>query len=274
MVQRVSRRLFIARMTKGGFAVAALGTLGVACSTDQPQSTTTPAGQPASTTSVTPQTTQPVDSDTTGAPPPDTTAIAEGGATLRRVDLGFVSAYVLARDGEAAVVDTGTGGSAPQIEAALASLGLAWDAVGHVILTHLHGDHIGSLGAVMDAAPEAAGYAGAADIAGIDSPRPLTAVGDGDRVFDLEIIETPGHTPGSISILDPIAGFLVAGDALNGVDGETVAGANPDFTSNIEQADASIQKLAALEFERVYFGHGPPVEMDAAAAVAAFAASS
>src|SRR5690606_2650892 len=64
--------------------------------------------------------------------------------TWSRVNLGFVSAYVLVRGGEAAVVDTGTGGSEGPIGEALAALGLDWPAVGHVVLTHHHGDHAGS----------------------------------------------------------------------------------------------------------------------------------
>ena len=75
----------------------------------------------------------------------------------------FVSAYVLARGGEAAVVDTGTAGSEGDIAAALERIGLGWDAVGHVIVTHLHGDHAGGLAAVLGAAPDATGYAGQED---------------------------------------------------------------------------------------------------------------
>jgi glyoxylase-like metal-dependent hydrolase (beta-lactamase superfamily II) len=144
-----------------------------------------------------------------------------------------------------------------------------------VILTHLHSDHIGSVGDVMRAAPDAAGYAGAADIPGIDAPRTLTAVGDGDRVFELEIIETPGHTPGSISVLDPVARILVAGDAMNGGDAPgTVSGANPRFSSDMEAANASVGKLAGFTFDSVYFGHGEPVDSGADALVRQLAAGS
>ena len=135
------------------------------------------------------------------------------------MDLGFVSAYILVRNGEAAIVDTGVTGSAGHIEAGLTSLDLGWSAVGHVILSHLHPDHAGSAAVVMERASAAAGYAGAADLPAIESPRPLIAVGDDDRVFGLSIIETPGHTAGHIAVLDDVAGLLVAGDALNTVDG-------------------------------------------------------
>ena len=76
-----------------------------------------------------------------------------------------------------------------------AEIGLDWSAVGHLILTHRHNDHVGSAAEIMEAAPEAAAYAGAEDIPAISVPRPLTPVEDGDRVFDLQIVTTPGHTP-------------------------------------------------------------------------------
>jgi glyoxylase-like metal-dependent hydrolase (beta-lactamase superfamily II) len=192
--------------------------------------------------------------------------------TWERVNLGFVSAYVLARGGEATIVDTGVSGSEGDIETSLGALGLGWDDVGHVIITHLHPDHQGSLPAVMNLAPGATGYAGAGDIPRITAPRELVAVGDGDSVFDLDIIATPGHTPGHISVLDQQGGILVAGDALNGSDGRVI-GANPDFTSDIVAADESVAKLALFTYGTALFGHGEPVVGDASGQVAALAAS-
>jgi glyoxylase-like metal-dependent hydrolase (beta-lactamase superfamily II) len=205
---------------------------------------------------------------------------AEGGATgggdtaaltWGRVDLGFVSAYILVRHGEAAIVDTGVSGSAGHIEAGLVSLGLAWSDVGHLILTHLHPDHVGSAADVMERAAAASGYAGAADLPAIDVPRPLVAVGDGDRVFDLSIIETPGHTAGHIVVLDDVAGVLVAGDALNTMDG-TVTGPNPQFSDDMTTAEASVRKLAAFTFDTLLVGHGDPITDRASELVAALAA--
>ncbi|MCH8200483.1 MAG: MBL fold metallo-hydrolase, partial [Chloroflexi bacterium] len=54
---------------------------------------------------------------------------------------------------------TGGAGSARDIESALVATGLGWDAVGHVILTHAHGDHVGSLPEVLDRAADATAYA-------------------------------------------------------------------------------------------------------------------
>jgi glyoxylase-like metal-dependent hydrolase (beta-lactamase superfamily II) len=192
--------------------------------------------------------------------------------TWHRADLGYVSAYVLVRSGEAAVVDTGLPDSERSIEAALREAGLGWDAVGHVVLTHRHGDHVGSLDSVLANAPDATPYAGPIDIPKITSPRPIRAVGDGDRVFGLRIIATPGHTLGHISALDEAGGLLVAGDALSTSDGK-VGDSNPDYTDDMDQAIASIRKLGGLRYETLLVGHGDPILSGASAQVAAFAAA-
>jgi glyoxylase-like metal-dependent hydrolase (beta-lactamase superfamily II) len=192
--------------------------------------------------------------------------------TWERVNLGFVAAYVLVRGGEAAVVDTGTAGSESVIEETLTRVGLGWDAVGHVIFTHLHADHAGSSEAVLSAAPDAIGYAGEADLAGIAAPRPLTAVADGDRVFDLRILATPGHTDGSISVLDEVGGVLVAGDALR-TDGGRPALPDAVYSDDMDEALASVAKLGELAYETLLVGHGDPIETGAAALVAELAAA-
>lgn len=266
----MSRRAFMMDLGRGSLAVAVFGVTALACSSDEPAASSTTAGESLAPTTVPPTTAAPTTSAPTTQPP---TTVADGDPlSWERVNLGFVSAYVLARGGEAAIVDTGVSGSEGDIEASLGVLGLGWSEVGHVIVTHLHGDHQGSLPAVMNLAQDATGYAGGADIAGITSPRELVAVGDGDNVFDLTIIATPGHTPGHISVLDQQGGLLVAGDALNGADGGVI-GANPDFTPDIVTADQSVAKLAQFTYETVVFGHGEPVVGDASGQVAALAAS-
>jgi glyoxylase-like metal-dependent hydrolase (beta-lactamase superfamily II) len=211
------------------------------------------------------------------APAPGSPLPSPGGSPLpsgslepvawHRVDLGFVSAYVLARGGEAAVVDTGTPGSEAAIAEGLAVVGLGWDAVAHLILTHRHQDHAGSTDAILAAAPLATGYAGAADLPGITASRPLSPVADGDRVFDLRVVATPGHTPGHIAVLDEVGRVLVAGDALV-TQGGAVGPPPAQFTEDMDQAMASIATLATLGFDTLLVGHGAPIEGDASALVA------
>jgi glyoxylase-like metal-dependent hydrolase (beta-lactamase superfamily II) len=225
---------------------AGSGVLGVtvfsACSTpDEPAPPPAPAGS------------------ASAAAPTGSASAARG--DWRRVDLSFVSAYLLVRGAEVAVVDLGTNGSADAIEAGLTAAGSGWDAVKHVLLTHEHQDHAGGLAGVQPMVT-AAWYAGEADVAGIASKTPLTPVQDGDEVFGLQIVGTPGHTAGHISVFDPSTGTLVAGDALRTTDG--LAGADPRYTADEAQAAASVKKLASLDVRTILPGHGAPLTAGAA----------
>jgi glyoxylase-like metal-dependent hydrolase (beta-lactamase superfamily II) len=251
-------------MGKAGLAIMVLGT--AACSTD-PTDNATPTEEPATSTG------PPDPTTTTAAAAASTTSTTSppAGHDWHRVDLDFVSAYILYRGGEAALVDTGVRGSEASIEAALGEIGLGWGDVGHLIVTHRHPDHQGSVEAVITASG-APWYAGAGDIDAVTASTDGVSVGDGDTVFDLQIIETPGHTPGHIAVLDPLSGVLVAGDAINGENGG-VAGPNAQFSEDMDLANASVSKLAGFEYEIALFGHGEPVVGGASSQVAALAES-
>ena len=109
-------------------------------------------------------------------------------------------------------------------------------------------------------------------VAGIEASRPLTAVNHGDEVFGLQIIGTPGHTPGHISVYDSETGLLVAGDALI-TDDARVLGPNPGFTADLETAHESVMRLAALAVDTVLVGHGAPIEAGAGELLTLLAAS-
>ena len=204
----------------------------------------------------------------------DDEAPASGGsAGLRwsRVDLGFVAAYVLVRGGQAAVVDTGVAGSADEIGKVLDSAGPGWAGVRHVVLTHKHPDHAGSVGDVLDRAEKAVGYVGAADLDEVDAPRRLRPLADGDDVFGLRIVATPGHTAGHMAVYDTGSRVLVAGDALNNTDG--LAGSNPQFTEDEAAAARSVRRLAELEPRTILVGHGDPILRGASDALQELASS-
>jgi glyoxylase-like metal-dependent hydrolase (beta-lactamase superfamily II) len=79
---------------------------------------------------------------------------------IHTVDTGFHrpnfdAAYLMVEDGRAAFIDTGTTHSVPRLLAALAATGLAAEAVDWVIVTHVHLDHAGGAGALMQALPHA-----------------------------------------------------------------------------------------------------------------------
>jgi glyoxylase-like metal-dependent hydrolase (beta-lactamase superfamily II) len=268
----LDRRAFIADLGRGAFAIAIVSIAGCAPNL---AASPAPTGQATTGTGPTPPPGSSAGSGATpaGTTPPAGSPSATGvGHAWERVNLGFVSAYLLVRDGEAALVDSGVAGSEGAILDSLGELGLGWDAVAHVILTHKHGDHAGSLNAAFAAAPAAVGYAGAEDIPGIAADRALTSVGDGDTVFGLQIVTSPGHTAGSISVLDPVAGVLVVGDAM-GTSGGKPQLPGTQFTADMALAKQSIVKLGGLTFETLLVGHGDPIEAGAAALVAELGAA-
>lgn len=82
------------------------------------------------------------------------------GHGIHAIDTGFQrprfdAAYLVVQDGRAAFIDTGTNLAVPRLLALLDHLGLARDAVDHVIPTHVHLDHAGGVGALMRELPTA-----------------------------------------------------------------------------------------------------------------------
>jgi glyoxylase-like metal-dependent hydrolase (beta-lactamase superfamily II) len=67
----------------------------------------------------------------------------------------FDASYLIVERGRAAFVDTGTNHSVPRLLAALREAGVAPDAVDFVIATHVHLDHAGGVGRLMQHLPAA-----------------------------------------------------------------------------------------------------------------------
>ena len=76
------------------------------------------------------------------------------------VDTGFVrpgfdASFLIVENGRAAFVEAGPNSAVPRLLATLAALGLGRDAVDYVIPTHVHLDHAGGVGLLMQELPGA-----------------------------------------------------------------------------------------------------------------------
>lgn len=188
------------------------------------------------------------------------------------------------------LVDTGMSGSAPAIMAAAQHIG---QPIRRIALTHAHVDHVGSLDALHALLPDAEVSISARDVRfftgdkSLDADEPQDAVrggfplvktvphrllSAGDRVGSLEVITTPGHTPGHVSFLDTRDGTLLAGDAFSTQAGISTAGTfrllfpfPAMATWHKFTALASAQKLIALNPSRLAVGHGKIIEQPVAA---------
>jgi glyoxylase-like metal-dependent hydrolase (beta-lactamase superfamily II) len=68
---------------------------------------------------------------------------------------GLAASHLVVDEGRAAFVDTGAGPAAPRLLAALDELGIAREQVDYLFLTHVHLDHAGGAGQLMQALPNA-----------------------------------------------------------------------------------------------------------------------
>jgi glyoxylase-like metal-dependent hydrolase (beta-lactamase superfamily II) len=123
----------------------------------------------------------------------------------------------------------------------------------YILMTHDHFDHVGALSELKSAlnVPVAAHPADANDL-----PVPVDILlNQGEKIsfggIELEVIHTPGHTPGSLCFLAD--DYLIVGDTLfPGGPGKTQSPA--DFRQIIESITQKIFRLPADT--RVYPGHG------------------
>ena len=158
------------------------------------------------------------------------------------------------------VVDTGIPGTAGAIEAALDRVGARWSDVTDIVLTHAHFDHAGGLSEAVIRAPQATLRAGALDLPDIrlDGDRAIRPLVEGDRVRDLLVLDTPGHTPGHISLFHDAASLVLIGDLVGSVDGKLLFGP-PAFTADAGRSRASLERVVGLGVERLVFSHGAEV---------------
>lgn len=203
------------------------------------------------------------------------------------------------QDGEGlTLIDAGNVESAAGIEEAIRSLGLLPERLERIVLTHCHRDHVGAAGELaarwgarvlahrLDA-PVIRGERPVPEPVLLDWEIPLYAHGmtvpeapptrvdreleDGDALGfgdGAYVVHAPGHTDGSIGVHLPRHGVLFAGDCIAAV-GPLMLG-----VFNVDRARAidSFHHLAGLAPSIACFGHGDPLTVDTAAALAKAAA--
>jgi glyoxylase-like metal-dependent hydrolase (beta-lactamase superfamily II) len=207
---------------------------------------------------------------------------------VHAIPLGGVNAFLLEAEDGLVLIDTGMPGSAAKILKVVGELGKQPSDIRHILVTHCHPDHTGSL-VELKQATSAPAYMHAADAALLQAgqvmrpfqagpgllngiiyrllplllkstavtPIPIESeLQDGEELpwaGGLRVIHAPGHTAGQLAFLWPRdGGVLFAADTAN-----TVLGLGWHFVyEDLAEAKRSLIKLGNLDFEVACFGHG------------------
>lgn len=215
---------------------------------------------------------------------------------IYQLGLGGVNVFFVEDDeGGLWLIDAGIEPGAERIGGGLRSLGRAPQELRGIVVTHLHGDHIGGLAAVKehtgaevwmqaeDAAAVREGVHGRELEPGPGLLRSMIVrtigrasagrtgdpiaveheVDDGDvlPISGMTAVRTPGHTRGHLALLLPRdGGVLFVGDAATNFGR---LGGGPVY-EDVAEGERSLRRLAGLPFETALFSHGRPLSPRAA----------
>lgn len=206
----------------------------------------------------------------------------------------LVAVHLIESAGRVAFIDTGTFETLPHALAALKTLGLTPEAVDYVMLTHIHLDHAGGAGVMMDAFPNARlvvhprgarhmsepsklmagvravyGKERARQLYGELQPIPAERIIEAHDNTTLQLgerallcIDTPGHARHHIAIFDMQSKGIFTGDTLGISYRELAVDGRPFVfpTTTPSQFDpiamrASIARILTLQPEAAYLTH-------------------
>ncbi len=212
---------------------------------------------------------------------------------------------------EATLVDTGIPGQLDALREEIKNAGVDFESIHRIILTHQDIDHIGGLPEILRIrGGEIEVLAHKEEKPYIEGDKPLIKMnrermaqmmeslpqsqrhqlqrifarppsGKVDRTLHdreelplhggIEVIHTPGHTPGHLSLFVNKANLLIAGDELRVEEGELV-GPSERATPDMSSANASLRKLTDYPIDYVLCYHGGFYGPNASERIAALSA--
>jgi len=170
---------------------------------------------------------------------------------------GNVHAYLLDDGQGLTLIDTLFDDDANVVLAEIAQMGRTPRDLKQIVLTHAHKSHVGGLAALKKASgATVSSHAWEVDI----------IAKSGDRVGPIEVVATPGHTPGCLSWWWPERRALFVGDVI--ATWPELAPGWPGLTLDNPQNLRSVHQLVDFGSAQILgVGHGEPITSDAAARV-------
>jgi len=221
--------------------------------------------------------------------------IAPGIHSMGQEEGGHVHAFLLDDGDGLTLIDTMYDDDGRHVLAELTAMGRTIKDVKRIILTHAHKSHVGGL-AALKAASGATVFSHEWETDIIAGRREATRVGKwpkkplavyklqlglalglgkhkpcevdtrlkaGDHVGPLEVVETPGHTPGCLSFWWPARKALFAGDVI--ATWPNVEAGWPGLTLDNDRNLRSVHDLTEFsDAEILCVGHGEPITQGAA----------
>ena len=199
---------------------------------------------------------------------------------------GANSYLYISDNSEISIIDAGMPGNAFKILNQISEMGIFPNKIKYIILTHADIDHMGSVadlkhatGALVAIHEKEVSYLLGEKmrklegmIGGIiglifrilfkfiktQNIVPDITLKEGDFIGGLEVIYSPGHTEGSISLYNAEA-VLFSGDAIITDTHSNIKGFKNRSASDTLEAAKTINKIKQLKFEVLLPGHGSPV---------------
>ena len=211
------------------------------------------------------------------------------------IRLRYSNAYIVV-GARPILIDTGSQGDAARIVAGCAAAGITIRDLALILHTHVHSDHFGNTASLAtEVGCPVAYHVRDRPLAMLGNNGPLRGVGLRGRILarllcnlpfrsraaDIDaadgmrldgfgiagsVLHTPGHTPGSISVLLDSGDAIIGDVIMGGYAGGAIRPTKPNFhyfADDLAAAMASVDRVLAVTSGRLFVGHGGPLSHEA-----------